>query len=502
MKIYLFSTILLYLILSIIHLYHCKGIIYHHKNTENNLYFVFTTFRHGARKPLNIIDFFGNRNYSAGALTEYGKLQHLKIGRKYRKRYSNFINISFDKNEIYIRSTNIMRTIVSTEKELEGFFNKTINRSYIFIVKGKYSMNLYHFDNQEQKEMEKYLELCPKRNLAKNYIDIYNREIFPNIKKCYLMKNISDSGMNRFCDSIISHYFEYEYGNETNNIISRCGSENIKKFYNFCVEYFDSIKGFNEYRPYMIYKFFQQIFKYMHNAIKKISKIKMIMIGGHDITVSQIMDFLDALQIIPRTHYPHFAFNMVIELRKYNHDFYLEFYYNDILKYNNTLEKFKNILDNSIYSNLYNYCGIIHTKLSLSQTINDETKIVNQNRKSQKKDKGNFKNKNRLNSTKNGINKLNNNTIFESLASNYNDTNEIKEKKEAILINYENNLLRKILNSLYQYIINFYFEVIIVFIVIAFLIKFSMFLKEKNKKKRYINFKKNLDKISTIIQMN
>ena len=241
MLIYLFSSIILNLSLSLIHLCYCRDIIYNHTNKENNLYFIFTTFRHGARKPLNRVDFFGNHNYSAGALTEYGKFQHLEIGRKYRKRYSNFININFDKNEIYIRSSNIKRTVISTEKELEGFFNKTINRSNIFIVNGDASKNLFYLDKKEQMEMTQYLGSCPKRNLAKNYKDIYNSEIFPNIKHC-LMENISDSGINRFCDSIISHYFEYIYNNETNNIISRCGSESTKKFYDFCVEYYDSLR--------------------------------------------------------------------------------------------------------------------------------------------------------------------------------------------------------------------------------------------------------------------
>ena len=130
------NSLFLYSILLLITLYHCADIIYNHTNKENNLYFVFTTFRHGTRKPLNRIDFFGNSNYSAGALTKYGEIQYLEIGRNYRKRYSNFVNISFDKNELNIYSTGIGRTIVSTEKELEGFFNKTIDRSNIFIPKG------------------------------------------------------------------------------------------------------------------------------------------------------------------------------------------------------------------------------------------------------------------------------------------------------------------------------------------------------------------------------
>ena len=98
------NSLLLYLI-SLIALCHCADIMYNHTNKENNLFFVFTTFRHGARKPLSKLDYFGNSNYSAGALTKYGAIQHLEIGRNYRKRYSNFINISYDKNELYVRSS-------------------------------------------------------------------------------------------------------------------------------------------------------------------------------------------------------------------------------------------------------------------------------------------------------------------------------------------------------------------------------------------------------------
>ena len=466
-------------ILLLFHLCHCVDIKYSHINKENNLYFIFTTFRHGARKPLSKIDFFGNHNYTSGALTEYGKIQHLEIGKKYRKRYSNFINLKFDKNEIYIRSSNIMRTIVSTEKELEGFFNKTIDRSNIFIMNHGYSMNLYHLNKKDHKEMEQYFEICSKRKLAKNYINIYKSEIFPNIKHCHLMENISDSGINRFCDSMISHYFEYTYGNETNNIISRCSNENIKKFYDFCVEYYDSLRGFSEHGAYVFYNFFHHIFECMYNSIRGKSKIKMIMIGGHDTTVGQFMNFLDGLKIIPRTFYPHYACNIVIELRKYNSEFYLEFYYNDVLKYNNTLEKFKKILDNSVYSNLYNYCRNQSRNSFLNKKINDKTKIKsNYTLKSIESENsqifGKNQNKNKSKKAKNEKNILDNKySIIKSFSLNSTNSNVIKTKNETILINYEKNLIKKLLNFPFQKGINYYFIIIIAFMLIVFIKKFS-----------------------------
>ena len=178
----------LYLILSLISLCHCVDVMHFHINQENNLYFIFTTFLHGARKELFGKDFFGKINYFVEALTKYWVIQHLKIWRNYRKR------ISYDKNELYIPSSDIGRTIVFTQKKLEGFFNKFIDRSNIFIVKGGgYFMNLFHLEPKEQREMIKYIASCPKRELGKNCGNIYYHEIFPNIKRCHLMENIIDS---------------------------------------------------------------------------------------------------------------------------------------------------------------------------------------------------------------------------------------------------------------------------------------------------------------------
>ena len=316
---------------------------------------------------------------------------------------------------------NIGRTIISTEKELEGFFNKTIDRKYIYIAKGGgYFMNLFHLDPNEQAEMNRYVASCPKRKLDKNYKDIFNNEIFPNIKKCHLMENITNSGLHRFCDSMISHYFEYSYGNETYNIISRCSKDNIQKFYDFCVEYYDSFRGWDELGGYMFYMLFQHIFQYMDDYINGRSKIKMMMIGGHDVTVAPLMNFLSGLNIIPRTHFPHYACNVVIELRKYGQDFYLEFYYNDILKYNNTLEIFKNTLDNTKYSNLYNYCGIpsylnntinnATNQTSNNQTVKNESKTENiKNETSQTINNQTVKNESKIENVNNETNNMINN---------------------------------------------------------------------------------------------
>ena len=345
-----------FLILLLFLLVKCEDILYNHTNEDNNLYFVFTTFRHGARTTFSSRDVFGNNITYLGKLTKYGELQHLEIGKNYRKRYSNFLNMNFDQKEMHIRSSDVERTIISTEKQLEGLFQKSIDRQYFDIVNGGIDAhNLFHLNKKEHKKMDKYMNSCRKRVLGPNYLEIYKTEIFPILKNCFNKTEIPE--IYGFCDSTITAYFEYTYENNVNNQIGKCGTEYAVKMNDFCYEWYNSFRGWDEYNAYMFYYLFQHLFDYMNKAIKGKSPFKMFMVGGHDVTVDKFMNFLDGMKIIPRTHYPHYACNIVIELRKYNKEFYLEFYYNDILKYNNTLDTFKNILQNSNYSNLYNYCG-------------------------------------------------------------------------------------------------------------------------------------------------
>ena len=335
----------------------CEEIAYKHTNKENNLYFVLTTFRHGARNNFLPIDDFGNKILNLGKLTKYGEKQHLEIGKKYRNRYSSFLNMSYDKNQIYIRSSNVNRVIVSTEKELEGFFNKKIDSNdFDLINAGLTTFNLYSLNDEIRKEMKKYEKFCDKRKLNDiDYRKKFKVEIAPILKDCFNIKlTIS---LHLFCDDTFSAYYEYAYGNDINNKIGKCGKEKAKRLYEFCYDWYNSFRGWDEYNAYMFYSFYQSIFNYMNKAINGTGPVKMVMIGGHESNLDKFMDFLDGLKIVKRTMYPHYAFNIIIELRKYSNDYYLEIYYNDTLKYNNTLKTFQNILNNSKYSNLYNYCG-------------------------------------------------------------------------------------------------------------------------------------------------
>ena len=201
---------------------------YKHTNLDNNLYFVFTTFRHGARFPFISQDYFGNPISSPGALTKYGALQHLEIGKKYRERYSNFLDMNFDKNQFYIRTTDVERTIISGEKQLEGLFNRPIGRRYFDIQKGGPNFwNLYCINKEDRQELDKYSNYCKNKRSLVDYNQIFKKEIYPILQDCYGI--ISIQNLHEFCDSVFTAYSEYNFGNKTDNKIGKCGCEMQQK---------------------------------------------------------------------------------------------------------------------------------------------------------------------------------------------------------------------------------------------------------------------------------
>ena len=123
-----------------------------------------TTFRYGSTTNYLLLDSCGNLANPNGALTKYGEKQNLEQGKKYRNRYSNFLNMNFDNNEIFIQSSNVEKVIISTEKQLEGLFNKTINTTYIKKIEdGRDFYNLFNLNDEEADELEDYSEFCEER---------------------------------------------------------------------------------------------------------------------------------------------------------------------------------------------------------------------------------------------------------------------------------------------------------------------------------------------------
>lgn len=92
---------------------------------QNSLQLVQILFRHGDRTPIEPFPTDKHKDYwtqGFGQLTKIGKQEQYELGQFIRKRYQDFLNESYNCDEVLINSTNVDRTLMSAESVLAGLY--------------------------------------------------------------------------------------------------------------------------------------------------------------------------------------------------------------------------------------------------------------------------------------------------------------------------------------------------------------------------------------------
>ena len=380
--------------------------IYSHNGEENNLYFIFLNFRHGARAPLffidNNTDMLGGKWHMKGELTKLGRKQHYEIGLRNRERYSNFISEEYNPKEVRVYTTNFDRSINSAQSQLLGLYSNISYQDFnYFDINNKNDLenintimppiNLFQYNENNNIKESKYERTfhnhfnCPyiREQIHKNWNETneiintlvanFNEEYYKILKKEY--KNIKNTKrvrqFDRFCDVYIAIYYDEDNNHILKKITKR--GKNITKIKDICEDY--------------LYKHFIYVRNDGHaknnarisqtNTIKKIlnwmearaektnnfaaeySEPKFVLYSGHDSTLFEMQTALKKSFNI-EYEFTKFASTQLFELRRYGNVFYIEIYYNDRLKLNITFDEFKNRIGNFLMNDkeIYEICYI------------------------------------------------------------------------------------------------------------------------------------------------
>ncbi|XP_061571468.1 lysosomal acid phosphatase-like [Cololabis saira] len=153
---------------------------------ERQLAYVTVLFRHGDRSPVKAYptDPYQEADWPQGfgQLSQEGMRQHFELGQFLRTRYQNFLNESYDRHEISVRSTDYDRTLMSAEANLAGLYPPSGQQ--VFTPDLKWQPIPVHTVPQSQERLLSFpLGDCPRYRQLMNETE--HTEEFINVTTMY-----------------------------------------------------------------------------------------------------------------------------------------------------------------------------------------------------------------------------------------------------------------------------------------------------------------------------
>ena len=394
------------------------------------------------------IDFIKEKWENPGELTGIGQRMHFYLGLRNRLRYiedNKFLSEKYDAHELLIYSSCLNRTIVSVSSQLQGLYppylniGETIALEQTNISKPPVNISLERIGsdiigslgenalpnsmtiapirmiNSNEKKIRLYdtgpcknkLEEIIEKNsktlqtlidIVKEFKDKYGEKFdnFYGKKENYDMKFIENA-----CDAFLSAYPEYPHTRKMEEF-SKTGISFIE-FKKYCdhfqiLNFRDWVLGDEKHSIAHLEtsKLMKEFIHYMKERIEldkngegiqkfdDYSKPKMMLVSGHDTTVSCFEIFLmEALgENLDFYRYPDFAAQIAFEVTtaddnkkgKTNKEYFVKYYFNDELVFTLNVDDFITKMEKQIWSeeNVNKFCGFDDGKKNTDNQSNNQ----------------------------------------------------------------------------------------------------------------------------------
>ncbi|KAB0799287.1 hypothetical protein PPYR_07167 [Photinus pyralis] len=291
-----------------------EGLINHSScEVEDTLLSVIVIYRHGDRAPIRPYQTDPYKDPSNwpmgwGQLTKIGKRQQYDLGRWLRERYKNFLPEEFSPRDIYVRSTDVDRTLMSAQCNLAGLFPPDANQTWNSNLAWQ-PVPVHTVPEQldpvlsMKKPCERYRQLYQALFTTREFVDIQreNRELYE-----YLTQNTGNEIYNlETLEQLYNTLFIEELHNHTL-------PEWTKSVYpHKMARWADMSFALYTYNPKLALLRTGPLMDVIYKAFDNASLPKMHMFSAHDTTIA---DILNTLGIFDR-HSPPYASTILFELR-------------------------------------------------------------------------------------------------------------------------------------------------------------------------------------------
>ncbi|CAG9814827.1 unnamed protein product [Phaedon cochleariae] len=289
--------------------------------TEDELLAVVVIYRHGDRTPVKPYptDPYRNQSYwpvDFGQLTNLGKERQLELGQWLRKRYDGFLSSNYSEKDIYVRSTDVDRTLMSAAANLAGLYPPVSNQVWDKNI--NWQPIPIHTTPEIQDALLAGKKPCPKYEKLQKLL--FRSEYFRNISH---QNHDLYAYLTRYSGETISNLETTEY--LYNTLM-------IETIYNYTLPEWATKVFPRKLEPLAFLSFatqtftpqlarlktgplFNHIISFFQNRTTKVSDTpKFLVFSAHDTTIANVLNTMGAFQY----HAPPYASSILMELRKRN----------------------------------------------------------------------------------------------------------------------------------------------------------------------------------------